>query len=239
MKKSLTKTITMLFTGILISSSSFGQEADSEKKNDRKLFEHQIGINATFFIQNFVSLNGGFLVGTPYDINYKFLYLLPEGNFISSVGLRTGFGYMATEGSSKNVINNSGNENRNVNYDYRFGVEAQKPIGKHWKCYLGLDYIAGSDDLKTKNSFVSGGQVVTSEVNDKTETTGYGPVIGMQFDFNKHISLGTELTFYATKSTNDRVSTSGFPNTLPQVTNGSSRSMNIITPTFINFIVRF
>ncbi|TNE80474.1 MAG: hypothetical protein EP332_07615 [Bacteroidetes bacterium] len=217
-------------------STAFSQGSDSSQTSSkRKFLEHQIGLDATIFIQNF-TFNGGGFVGSPYALNYKLLYQFKKG-FIQSAGLRTGLGYTRMESSSENIIQKTSNENKSLSYRFRVGIEAQKRINKHWVVYLGYDYVVNESNDLFKNSFKSGNNTITTESNTKMKSEGSGLALGVQFNFNKHISLGTELSVYDLKGTSETISQSG--NNIPQVNKTTLNSTQIITPAFVNFIVRF
>ncbi len=232
--------IKSLFTNLslllLLAGNAAAQEADnagSEEK--RKLFEHQIGLDATLFIQNF-TFNGGSFLGSPYTLNYKFLYNFKKG-FIQNAGLRAGFGYNRTEASTENIIQGNSSQNRQISWDYRLGLETQKAIGKRWVAYLGFDYVIEEQDNSFKNSFKSGNTLFTTESSSKLEASGFGPVVGMQFNFSKHVALGTEMSFYSMEGKTETISQSG--SSIPQVSVGKTKNIRLITPAFVNFIVRF
>lgn len=222
----------ILFTA----TSVVAQEADSAKtENKRKLFEHQIGIDATLFIQNF-TFNGGSFIGSPYTLNYKLLFNLNDF-YLNNVGLRAGFGYNRVHASNENIIQGTSNSSREIRWDYRLGIETQKQVGKHWMVYLGLDYVLQEQDNSFKNSFKSGNSIFTTESSTKLKSTGVGPVVGMQFNFSKHIAIGTELSFYSMTGTSESITQSG--SSIPQVNKGTIKQARMIPPAFVNFIVRF
>lgn len=226
--------LTYCILALFFSNIANGEELDSTQSK-KKLFEHQIGIDATIFIQNF-TFNGGGFIGSPYTLNYKLLYNFKKG-FIQSAGLRAGFGYFRQESSSENIIQGNSSSNKNIRWDYRFGLEAQKRISKHWVVYLGFDYVIEEEDNGFRNTFKSGNNFFTTESNTKIKSEGFGPVVGMQFNFNKYISLGTEMSMYGMKGNTESITQSG--TNIPQITKGSFNTTQLIPPAFINFIVRF
>ncbi|MHB1278074.1 MAG: hypothetical protein ACYC1Q_06715 [Bacteroidia bacterium] len=208
------------------------QEAEVPKKN-----EHQIAINATNFIQTLVSFNGSTFNNTPYDFQYKYLYWRGEDKY--AIGVRTGFGYRKFAFNSDQPNSNSRSSSASTFLDTRFGLEFQYVLSKHWNFFAGMDYIYGKTIMNSSSTFINfNNQEFTTTTKDYRERTGFGPVVGVQFNINKRLALGTELSMYTiTETMTRRSSTSNSPNS-DQVLYTSAKNTLVQVPSFIYFIVR-
>ncbi|MGV3598336.1 MAG: outer membrane beta-barrel protein [Bacteroidota bacterium] len=170
---------------LLLSQAAFAQTDDDLKP------EHQIGVNATLFIKQFLSFNDNVFNSSPYSLTYKYID--------QNEGWRIGLGGSNT--SSKSNPNNGTNitSNTNINIDARLGYEWQKKLDKRWLMYYGLDGIYSYSKFRSTSSIQSGGfPPKTEEVISSTEDFGFGggPILGMEFKINKRISLNAETAAY-------------------------------------------
>lgn len=182
-----------LIAFLMISVPAIAQ-TDQEQKPT-----HQIGVNATLFIKQFLSFNNTIGGGSPYLLTYKYI----EGN----QGWRIGFG-----GSNAKTKNNTNsitglNSNSSLTIDTRLGYEWQKGLDKHWLLYYGVDAVYSYSKLHFKNTTLGGGFPQKQEdVISSTESfsAGGGPILGVEFKINKRISLNAETTGYVTYSESRR-----------------------------------
>jgi len=129
----------------------------------------EVGLNATPFITNFISvgdidLKDQVAAFTWKKINHK------------NNGFRLGLG-ISIDNSSFFAINNS--------FHFRIGFEKRKLIKNKWWYYWGADALLHVDDFLSSDpnpSFSSG--------------VGAGPVIGMFYEINDMITLSTESSLY-------------------------------------------
>lgn len=178
MKKPILLLIAM-FTTFFFSQNLYAQDGDMMKKETY----HELGINVTTFINEFVSLNNNDADLGDYMVTYKYHF--------GQTALRFGLGGRLTQLNEDNV-GGATRKTNNSQFDIRVGYEWKKPITKKWAFYTGIDAIASSDrDVSIANSSVD---EVTS--TQSTTSFGGGPILGIQFFINSHISLGTEGSFY-------------------------------------------
>lgn len=185
----------------------------------------EVGINATSFINEFVSLNSNDAAVGDYMISYKYHF----GGKAFRLGLGGNFSQIDedTDGNGTRTTNNN-------SFDLRLGYEWNKKITKRWAFYTGMDVIVG-------NSYTSSvadnfERVVTS---NRTTTFGGGPVLGIQFFINSHISLMTEGNMYYRHSIiNDKQTFSLNPEFDEDETN-TRNNLGFGLPTALFFIIRF
>jgi len=150
----------------------------------RKERELQVGVNATYFISNFLGLNQNELVIGPYAFIAKFKS--------SKNALRLGIGGRASNTLLNNDFASNIFERKVQVVDLRFGIEREKVLSDRWAFYFGLDGLFGTHLSQTlaTSSF--------DEVLSKTTNlyAGGGPILGFEFTINPKISLSTESSVY-------------------------------------------
>lgn len=176
MKKSILLLITLLFTLTNILNAQ-----TSQKDQPGKQKFHELGINVTTFINEFVSLNNNDADLGNYMVTYK--YHIGKNAFRFGLGGR--FSQLDEPVGGGNRVTK---ENK---FDLRAGYEWNKPISKRWSFYYGLDAIAGNNQSVTVA--VNSDEVTTT---DKSTYFGGGGLIGVQFFINSHISIATESSLY-------------------------------------------
>lgn len=222
----------LFFFLVTICVSAFAQDSTPAYKH-----EHQLAINATNFIQTLVSFNGSTFNNTPYDFQYKYLYWRNANNH--AIGLRSGFGYRKFAFNSDQPNSNTKSSSQSTLLDTRVGVEFQYILNKRWNLYAGLDYIYGKTEVNSSSTFTNfNNQVFSTETKDYRERTGYGPVVGIQFNISERLALGTELSMYTITETMTRRSTNSNSPNSDQVLYSSSKNTLVQVPSFIYFIVR-
>ncbi|HCS20111.1 MAG TPA: hypothetical protein DIW47_06035 [Bacteroidetes bacterium] len=220
---------------ILTFSLSMSVSAQDSAVSPRN--EHQIAINATNFIQTLVSFNGSTFNNTPYDFQYKYLHWRGVDEY--AIGARTGFGYRKFAFNSDQPNSNSRSSSESTIIDTRFGLEFQYVLSKHWNFFAGMDYVYGKTVLNSSSTFVNfNNQEFTTTTTDHRERTGFGPVVGIQFNISKRLALGTELSMYTITETRTRRSSSSNSPNSDQVLYTSSKNTLVQVPSFIYFIVR-
>lgn len=141
---------------------------------------HELGVNATFFVANFLTFSGNTPVSVdPYAIQYK---ILAKGRD----GFRLGFGanYRSFDQSEDNNINKTWNSQFNA----RLGYEHRAQVAKKWKIFFGSDIVWA---YKNATSEVNNG-FQNVKIKNIERSLGTGLVFGIQFFASKRVSMGTE-----------------------------------------------
>jgi len=150
----------------------------SQEKTTPSVYNHQVGINATAFIKQFLTFNNNITVtNSPYLLTYKHI---TEGG-----GLRTGLGLSYSDiiespasGGVRRAKTNA------ASIDFRLGFEAQKQLNKRWLFYYGLDALYSYRLLRVQSSVLTPSPFQpNSEIITDRETFGFGagPVLGVEF----------------------------------------------------------
>jgi hypothetical protein len=189
---------------------------------------HEIGINSTFFIANFISFSGNIpnLV-SPYALHYKM--------WVGRHGLRVGLGANFREQHDDATDNSGGFTSTTTQVDARIGYEFQLPLARRWNMYFGADlvYQYALSSQKNNTGFA------TVETSTTGNTLGGGPVLGIQFFINERISLGTETTCYFESQSIVDATRSDFQPTFDSEQSSSDKSFSFIPPTSIFVNIRF
>ena len=144
----------------------------------------QLGVNATQFINTFLSFNENNAPTGAYLFSLKFLQ--------DNKGFRLGTGFGFSKTTAEVDANQEDRTNKNNFFNLRAGYEWQIPITKRWLTYFGLDAIFGIS--KFESEFDPGfGRIITKNEN---LSFGGGGIMGIQFNINNRISLATESTLY-------------------------------------------
>lgn len=239
--------IALLVCSITVSGQTAQSQNPEDETNNKTLrFKGQIGINATDFIKQFIVLNNAAVTAaSPYDFNAK--AFIGWSRFPSLlIGPRIGFGYRFSHQYSNNEQQNNERSTDSKSRSARVGLELQQAVSKRWVVYYGIDYINSSSSTSTVtvssvfNPNPPFGQMaVRTDVTTNNKTTGFGPVLGIQFNLNKHICLGTEASFYYQQSKGgDKIESSNPNNTIPETFNDATNTA-IRPPFFINCNIVF
>lgn len=199
-----------------------------------KVYNHQLSLNATNFISNYLTFNNNAIVSnSPYIVAYKYLE--------NGKGLRAGVGVNFANTKQNPNNGQTSVKTNTMGLDLRLGYESQFNLSKHWLFYLGLDAVYAYDLSRTVTTSVQGFPPTPQEISSDNESfnAGAGPVLGLEFKINKRISLNTETTAYFIYRENRRRITN--PNFGSFNTNEftASTRMNIIIPTSIFFVLHF
>lgn len=203
-------------------------------------FQGQVGFDATAFLKQFVVLNNTAPTAvSPFNFNAKFLTGLRSHPALL-LGPRVGVGYAYTHNYSNNEDQNNERSDDSKTKGVRFGIELQQILSHRWVLYYGLDYInQNSDESTVTTSTIFGGQSVRTEIVSKDKTTGYGPVMGVQFNINKWICLSTEAAFYSLQSKGGTKIISSNQNANNPETFSDSKNTQFVLPFFVNFNIVF
>ena len=215
------KYVTMFFLCTMLVYQGFAQEA--EKTFNR----NEIGLNATTFIANFLSLSSDSPNPGHYLLNYR-LYSTPTKAF------RVGFNLNVANQNEKIDFNTDQAVNSQL-LNLRIGWERQVHIKQRWGIMYGFDVLFNYDN-RTINTTQFSDFVKSST---RMMTSGIGPYLGVQFNINDRIGLFTESTFYFTYNQERSEDVfSNFPNeSISDKVN--SFAFNSTFPTAIFFFVKF
>ncbi|HYG14532.1 MAG TPA: outer membrane beta-barrel protein [Bacteroidia bacterium] len=222
---------TWLATLIILSAiTAFGQDTEEEETP-----RNQLGINATLFIKQFLTLSN-----TTQPLNNPFL-ITYKHNLANNVWLRAGVG--ATYDESKNNPNDGSpmSTSNNMTTNLRAGVEWQHGITKRWLFYNGVDAGYNYNLSRIKTSTVGGFPPVPVEISTETEEFGFfgGPVLGIEFKINDKISFNAETTLYYTYSESRRRETNPLFGQFNENRFTASSNFRIIVPTSLFFVFSF
>ena len=190
--------------------------------------EHDINVNTTFFIKQILNFSSTSLEISPYIVGYKFF---PVRNH----GLRFALGgsfNKSTQSPDSTFVQIS----KVSEVDYRVGYEYRKFFGKRWMFFAGVDFINSFTVNYTKVN--SSTDIITTSNN--TWSIGGGPVIGIQINISKRISLFTETAFYYTyASTRSKTSSLNFPDLNVNKITDTEQTGKFLLPTSLFFVFRF
>ena len=190
--------------------------------------EHDVNINTTFFIKQILNFSNTSLEISPYIVGYKFF---PVRNH----GLRFAFGGNFSS-SNQNPESTFVQISKTGEIDYRVGYEYRHFFGKRWVFFAGVDFT---------NSFIWNVTKVNSNTDiiktaNNTLSLGGGPVVGIQVNFGKHISLFTETAFYYTySSVSSKVTSLNFPELNQNKVTDTEQTGKFLLPTSLFFVFRF
>jgi hypothetical protein len=165
-----------------------------------KTIDHYVGVQANQLLRQLIDLNSSNnVVNNPYLLTYG-LYSAK-----SNWGIELGFGF-----NYQKIKDNLSTTNQETKFNdsfYRIGVAKKFEMGKRWEAGLAMDY-AGSYMLNKTFSFsVTEFNDVKDSTNtqstSKIKTKGGGLRTHLRFGISKHIYIGTEMTFYFSKSINE------------------------------------
>ena len=213
----------LIFLSILMLSFS-SLHAQVEETLPKEKFS-EFGINATGFVNEFISLNSNDSDIGDYMITYKY--------HVGKLAFRTGLGgrFSQIDDETEGGGNRTTKDNK---FDMRVGLEMKKRITKRWGFYAGLDLMGGFESSKSTSFTFEEVKVTRASTN-----FGGGPLVGVQFFINSHISLATEgsLYFNSSKITEKEEFSSN-----PQFNNEDTVTNNDLLfglPTSLFFIIRF
>jgi opacity protein-like surface antigen len=221
-------------------------QTESEEPDHFLRFKGQLGFDATGFLKQFVVLNNNATpVTNPFAYNAKFLIGFNPYPKLS-IGPRIGFGYVTSHEYSNNENQSNERSDDSKDRSTRIGLELQQLVSKRWTVYYGFDYINNVSSSSTvTTSMVFNPNPPFGTTNARTESItsnksfGYGPILGIQFNINKWMCLGTETAFYSVQSKGGTKVTSTNPNNTTPETFTDAKNTQMILPFFINFNIVF
>lgn len=229
--KIMKKPILLLISFLIFSQNIFSQTDLSHDDDSVSHAEHnqekysEVGINATSFINEFISLNSNDAAIGDYMITYKYHF--------GSKALRFGLGGNFSQVDEDTDGNGTRNTNSN-SFDIRLGYEWNKKITNRWAFYSGMDIVGGNDFSSSVSD-----NFERVETSTRTTTFGGGPILGIQFFINSHISLMTEGSLYFKHSIVNTKETFSLNAEFNTNETNSRNDLNFGLPTALFFVIRF
>ncbi len=177
----------LFIVSLILLTSAFSLSAQEENSKPKKT--HEIGVNATFFISQFISFSSNSPTsGDVYAVSYK---IYREGKRRVP---RMGLGLFSFANGSTGT--DAGLTQSRFRVDARVGTERQFKLSKKWQAMVGGDFRTGV--TSNKRVYGPGGNNTSSTKDlDLDIEAGLGPVLGIQFNINSKISIFTESAFIA------------------------------------------
>lgn len=206
-------------------------QADSTSMVVNGNTKHELALNFTYFIKQFLDFNSSSFAISPYGFSYK---MIKPNNHT----FRTGFG-IGYSGSSEDFEDPTATDrkSKNFSFDYRLGYEYQIRLARKWSMFAGVDAVFkyANSSSYTSNTFQ------TVDISQTDFAAGAGPVLGVQVHFNDRVSLFTESSLYLVagfnKSKNKFTSGTGGGSS-EQTNHVKNSSLNFQLPTSLYLAVR-
>lgn len=193
----------------------------TENENQGKRFE--VGVNASSFVKNFISLNNSEASINPYVFHFKVLN--------NNKGLRVHFGFNS---SFFQIDNNSFRETNTILGKLKIGYEQRTIASKKWMAMYGFDAIGNIQNIKT--SSVTFEEV---DINNQVIEFGLSPFLGFAFYITPKIYLSTEASIDVINIASKTKTNFGDP-LVPDQTNVSNDfRVSTKLPTNLNFTIKF
>lgn len=180
----------LIFTSIAISFSLQAQNGEEDydyylNKENKPVLEHEIGLNVSQFINQFISTNNEPIFFQPYLLTYK-------STTDRKTFFRSGYGFNFDGNSEKPDVGEPKATNYLLSINIRLGVEKQWNVGNKWLMTYGLDFPIDFNYSST-NSI---SQFQDVRLKSTRVAAGLGPVIGFHYKINEKVKIGTESTLY-------------------------------------------
>ncbi|CAN5199002.1 hypothetical protein BH09BAC1_BH09BAC1_00280 [soil metagenome] len=222
----------MKWIWILLGCSPMCLLAQVDSTKQPNVRQHELALNFTFFVKQFINFGGNALVVSPYALSYKYI---AATNHTFRTGLGMGYSSSNQDATDPNLTSRNAHS---IQMDVRAGYEYRVRLANSWSMFAGFDGVFSMDNnsTRTTNSF----QIVNIEQHKMR--AGGGPILGVQLHFNDRISLFTESALYFTagsEKTINEFGNPGFPDgNSKEVTTIKTASLNFALPTSLYFAVR-
>ncbi len=175
------KQFVLVFLFLSFALSLFAQEATEEKTKGI----HEIGVNATYFVKQFLNFGESNFSISPYVLSYKYIK--------DRKALRLGMGLTLAERNEED-IDGSTSDRKTISFstDYRIGYEYRIPIKTKFLCFTGFDVVGSVRKNKVEVVSPLGGSLSANSVID----FGVGPIFGFEYFMNDRLSLSTTSGFF-------------------------------------------
>lgn len=219
----------VLFTVLLffaVVASAWGQDSTLHQP------KHQLGINATVFVKEFLSFN---TITAPADNPYLLTYKYMLGN---NNALRAGLGFrLLSLKQSSSTLSNVPDSNLQ-NYYLRIGYEKQFKLAKRFIGYAGGDIRWHYEKAVSKTTVASVPPNQLSTVTTKNLAVGGGPVLGIEFMLSRRLSLSAEGAFLYFYSEEHKIAEdSRFPSLSTTFFEAKNQTL-LSFPTTLYFIIK-
>lgn len=204
----------------------FAQKDTTEQQPNIK--QHELALNFTFFVKQFIDFGGNTFAISPYALSYKYIAA-------NNHSLRTGMGIsFSSSSTNSDDPGTTDSKAKSISFDYRLGYEYRVKLARAWSMFAGVDVVTNIRNSKstTSTSF--------QDVDLKQRNFGFGggPVLGVQVHFNKRISLFTESTLYFSANTSKqnnsfKNNTTGIITRESSTTKGSGLSIQLPTSLYL------
>lgn len=219
----------MLFALCLMTLSVSAQNVAKDSTN--KEYKNLISLDAMSLLTKFVN-TGDLPVSwyAPYQLQYK--------RYFGKNALRAGVGINSSQTHNYTSFLDTVDYTSSIfSGVLGVGYERQVNLSKRWQLYYGADFFGEYEYTYTRQEYVPSYQVYRQKI------TGYGygisPLLGIAFNINKRLSLGTEASYDVEyKTTKEARSSTGDP-TYDQIHKTQQFLLNFHAPTAINFRVKF
>lgn len=198
----------------------------------KQQLKHQIGINSTAFVKEFLSFNTITNVAdNPFLLTYKYMM---GGNNVLRAGL--GIKFLSQKQSSTTSANLP--DSSLLNYYLRIGYERQFTLAKRLIGYAGGDIRWQYEKSTSKTTVTPVPPNQISTITTKNIAVGGGPVLGIEFIMTRRLSLSAEgalFYFYNEKKTTAEDSR------YPSLTTSDFTAKNDVAfsfPTTVYFIIK-
>ena len=230
MKKTVYKSLrlqksSLLFMLLFATKTLMSQEMIQEVTGPKRA--HEIGVNVTELLSNFLSFTNTAVSPDPYFLVYKKLNTKRTGALRAGIGLR-----MRNESNDRSGLNNKlklNNVYLRIGYEWRYSITSGSLFGPRMDLYY--DHSDSYQEIETRFD--------KSVLKSNSNSVGLGLVLGTQFEISKRVSIGTEAaltlkTGWGKFSENFQA----FPNQNTESKSKSTHSSQI-PPTSLYLMVRF
>ena len=174
---------------LIMGHSLFAQNRPEENaiiEPSEKKASHYFGLQANQLIRQLLSFGGN---SSPVTNPYLLVYSVNSKS--NGVGFATGIGISSIQ---TKTTDNFTNVTSKVNdLAWRFGLEKKTYLSRRWLFSFGTDVLVESNKAETTSS--------SGSSNNPTVTTtkkafGFGPRVGLNYQFHDRLLIGTEASYY-------------------------------------------
>lgn len=223
------KNITLVFIVCIATFVNAQSDADTISTSKKINATHQLGLNATIFIKQFLSFSNASVSvqSSPYVLDYSV-------TFNKKHGLKASLGGSYNNLSRQNSNTETEFQNR-YSIDYRLGYFYHIKIAKKWGVQVGADVIASNANSLIRNNTTF--DITTTST--KSFSIGGGGDLRMLFNINKRIALFTETGLYFTNTSSQEKIVSNNNPSFNRDIKSSSKKIEFIIPASIFFAIKF
>lgn len=210
-----------LFLGCTFSA----QCQDQLEKALTKKSTHYFGIQANQLFRQLISTGSPGSITNPYLLSYA-VNSNPVGT-----GFTAGLGYTFNQFNDGDAI--TLRESTQSDFFLRLGLEKKSFWGEHWIWSFGVDVVVDAEKNKTVTSSNFGGSSSKITTERKTNRTGLGPRITINYVITDRLIIGTEASYYFKAATEKITDPS-----LPTGSENKFKSLNLSVPAVLFLIIK-